>query len=282
MDRETESIIEDFLRDRKAIGRSEITVSIYKELLYKFFTDCQKKPCDVEYEDVRQWLEDRYSKSAPRTVEQRINLLAGFFMYCVDEELADIVPLKKRWHPKIPASLPKYLTDLEMAKISIYSEKLGLRDRAILELLKSSGIRRQELVNLNISVVDLNNRTIVISGKGNKERIVHFSDRCASVLLTLIDGRYESEEPLFVNIKGKRLTTKSIYNIVKNAGLKAGIKKPISPHALRHTFATRMVAKGANLHAVSGLLGHSSLNTTRIYARIPSMKIVNLYRKIFD
>ncbi len=208
-------------------------------------------------------------------------IFSSFLQFCYTEEYIEYVLLKKRWRPKIPKSLPKYLTEAEFDRVKIVSENLTTRDRALILLLFSSGCRSLEISNLSIQDVNLNSRTIVVIGKGARIRKAHFSEECALVLKEYLDSRiYEGKDPLFLDNSENRLKTSGIYYITKKIGKLAGIKHTLHPHCCRHTFSTNMLARGASLELIADELGHVNLNTTRIYARILTDDIVEAYQNI--
>nr|WP_231607335.1 tyrosine-type recombinase/integrase [Fictibacillus sp. 18YEL24] len=185
--------------------------------------------------------------------------------------------IKKRWRPKIPNALPRYLNEQEYAKVKLVAEDLSLRDRALILFFFSSGCRRQEVSDLSIEDINLNQRAAKVRGKGSKLRTVHFSEECALILTEYLGTRaFEETDPLFINRKGLRLRPKGIYRVITKLGKKAGVK--LHPHALRHTFATNMLARGAQLEFIADEMGHANLNTTRIYARIPTEDMMLNYQ----
>ena len=168
--------------------------------------------------------------------------------------------------------------------------KTFLRDRAILETLYSTGLRVSELRRLNVDKVDTKNREFFIVGKGGKSRIVFISPHCAEVIESYINSRKDNLKPLFLNLRTQskeieideekgRLTTVAIQNIVRNTALKSGIVKKVTPHVLRHSFATDLLRNGADIRSVQELLGHASINTTQIYTHITNPKLRETYDK---
>lgn len=191
----------------------------------------------------------------------------------------DTVVMKKRWRPKLPQSLPKFLNDNEYARVKLAAETLSLRNRALILFLFSSGCRRSEVSNLTIQDVNIGLRTAEVKGKGKKIRLVHFSEECALVLKDYLSTRtYEPDDALFVSRLGCRLQPGGIFKITVELGKKAGLKQSLHPHCCRHTFATNMLAKGAELEFIADEMGHSDLNTTRNYARIPTEDMILAYQ----
>lgn len=184
------------------------------------------------------------------------------------------------WRPRLPRTLPKYLNSSELARVKIKAEKLSPRDRALVGFLLSSGCRRSEVSGLDVEDIDLDNRTARVLGKGNKIREVHFDEESALILKQYLNNRPKDKKPLFLNQFKERLMPIGIYAITTKLGKKADLLNSFSPHCCRHTFATNMIARGAELEFIGNELGHRDLNTTRIYARILSEQIIAAYRKI--
>jgi integrase/recombinase XerD len=165
--------------------------------------------------------------------------------------------------------------------VKIPAENLNLRDRALILFLLSSGCRSSEVSNLSIQDVNLENRSAEVTGKGKKIRNVHFSEECAITLKEYFQTRNrEGVDPLFLNNSGERMETKSIYYITKKIGKMAGLQNSLHPHCCRHTFATNMLARGATIEFIADELGHSNLNTTRIFARILTEDMITSYQNI--
>lgn len=205
--------------------------------------------------------------------------LSSFFQFCLAEEHMEHVVIKKRWRPKIPQSLPKFLDEAEYAQVKLTAETLSLRDRSLILFLFTSGCRSSEASSLNIQDVNLEKRTATVTGKGKKIRNVHFSEECLLILKDYLGTRTGNpSEPLFMNKFGRRLLADGIYEIVKKLGKKAGLVQSFHPHCCRHSFATNMLARGATLEFIADELGHTDLNTTRVYARIPTEEMILAYQ----
>ena len=184
--------------------------------------------------------------------------------------------------PKLPKKLPKVLTVSEIEKI--LHNDLSIIELSIVELLYSAGIRVSELVNLKLKNLDLKQQIIKVFGKGSKERIVPINKKCINILKKylkkreLIALKFDSEDFLFLNEKGKKITRQYVYNIIKKQGTK--IHKSISPHTLRHSYATHLLENGADLRVVQELLGHSSIVTTQLYTHISKKTLREVYFNI--
>ncbi len=226
-----------------------------------------------------------YTKNSKSTVSRKLTTLRSFFNFMVrkgnlKQNPANLIPL-----PKKEKELPVFLSVDEVFKLidSIDQEGiLPLRDLAIIELLYSSGLRVSELTNIKVLDIDHRENFVKVSGKGNKERVVPFGSNAREVILQYLRRRIElkpKDDFLFLNNRGSGLTTRSIERIVKKYGLLSGISKKISPHALRHTFATHLLGGGADLRSIQELLGHSSLSTTQRYTHTSIEQIMKIYDK---
>ena len=218
------------------------------------------------------------------SLKRRATTIAAFYRW-LDQEgiLLDPEPgdsMLRLRYPKAPRRVPHFLSldeAAELIDIPAASTPSELRDRAMLELLYGAGIRVSELATLNLTDIDLTNRQLYVTGKGDRARVALFGSRAESSVRTYLDeGRSffktsvisNTERALFLNRYGERLSTRSIQRIVKRRGVKAGIPQAVYPHLLRHTFATHMLEGEADLRVVQHLLGHSSANTTQIYTTV--------------
>lgn len=278
--KETREILNEYLLTLKLANKAEATITKYRRILEKFLSECQISLKKLTSDDVSQWLNIFSVDKKPRTVDLFISAFSSFFMFCLDEEYTTTMVMKKRWKPRIPQSLPKYLDQKEYARVKRVSEGLSLRNRAVVQLLFSTGCRVSEVENLNRHDINFKNRTAIVRGKGKKIRTVHFTEECALLLNDYLETRTDEREYLFINKFGRRLKKSGIYVVTKKLGEKAGLTQSLHPHVFRHTFATTMLAKGADLQFIADELGHNNLNTTRNYARILSEDLVMSYRNI--
>lgn len=274
---ETRRILNEYLLSLKLANKAEATITKYHWILGRFFSECPTPLKILTDEDVLQWLNDFSVGKKPKTIDLFLSCLSSFFNFCLAEDYLEKMVIKKRWRPKIPQSLPRYLSEQDYALVKLAAENLSLRNRALILFLFSSGCRRSEISNLNIQDVNIERRTAVVKGKGKKIRHVHFSEECAIVLGDYLKSRTTIEiDALFINAKGLRLLPKGIYEFISRFGKKIGI--PLHPHCFRHTFATNMLARGASLEFIADEMGHANLNTTRIYARIPTEDMMLAYQ----
>lgn len=236
--------------------------------------------------DVSNYLEFLYKNNYNRnTISRKLSAVRSFYKYLVREDKISINYFKDVVSPKKELVLPKYVkeNDLEkMFSVSNLDNPLGQRNRLILEMLYATGVRVSELINIRVSNINFYDNTVKILGKGNKERIVIFGSFCDDILkLYLNDGRKkllrEETDFLFLNKNGGRLSDRSVRNIIDDIIFKCSIDYHVSPHTLRHTFATDMLNAGADLVSVKELLGHSSLNTTSIYTHVSNSQIKKVY-----
>jgi integrase/recombinase XerD len=209
------------------------------------------------------------------TLARNLSALRGFHLYLMEEKLLERNPIAVMEAPKLRRKLPSVLSMHEVnAILGTFdkSEPLGLRNRAMLELLYSSGLRVSELVNLEWSQVFVNEGYLRVLGKGNKERLVPVGDEALNMMdayRTTVRNQLpisaEDSSVVFLNRRGSRLTRVMVFLVIQAAARAAGIRKPVSPHTLRHSFATHLIEGGADLTAVQEMLGHESITTTEIY-----------------
>lgn len=238
----------------------------------------------VDYQLIRKFLEFLYEEEySKKTISRHISSLRSFFKYLIKENIITNNPMTLISNPKLDKKLPKYLYYEEMEKILSIPDKttpLGMRDLTILELLYSTGVRVSELVNIKIEDIDFNERTIKILGKGNKERIVLYSKILGKYLDDYLLKRNmlnPNHNYLFVNKFGNKLTDRGVRLIIDNILRKGMVDFHISPHMIRHTFATHLLDNGADLKCVQELLGHKNLSSTQIYTHISNEHLRKVY-----
>lgn len=241
---------------------------------------------DVTYDEVRKYLKYLTDKKyTSKSIARIISSLKGLFKYLYKNEIIDSNPTILISSPKIEKKLPKYLEYNEVEKLlntPNLNTDIGIRDYVILEMLYSTGIRVSELVNIKLKDIDLSSKEIKILGKGNKERIVLFGDVLKEKIKLYLSKCYnkfniKNKDYLFLNLHGNKINDRNIRTIVDNNMKIAGINKKISPHTLRHTFATHMLNGGADIKTVSELLGHESISTTTIYTHLSNEQLKKVY-----
>ena len=279
--------IEDFIKYLKVIKKdSDYTLLNYKDdllELYDFNTDL----ININETIVKEYLEYLYSKGLNRnSISRKLSAIRSFYNYLLKENIVKINYFKEISNPKKVKTLPKYAKDKDLEKMfnSFNKEKsLDQRDSLILEMLYATGVRVNELVNIKINDINKYNNSIKILGKGSKERVVFYGSFCEDALnLYLESGRKnllkdQTNEYLFLNKNGSKLSDRYVREIINKVVRKCEIDYHISPHTLRHTFATDMLNAGADLMSVKELLGHSTLNTTSIYTHVSNEQIKKIY-----
>lgn len=242
----------------------------------------------IDHKTVRKFLEYLYQEDySKKTIARHISSLRSFFKYMARENLITRDPTTLISNPKMDKKLPKFLYYDELEKILDIPDKstpLGMRDATILELFYSTGVRVSELVNIKLSDIDFLEFQIKVLGKGNKERYVLYGKVLSELLEKYINtGRNvlmkEKNDYLFLNKLGNKLTERGIRVIIDNVLKKGMIEYHISPHTLRHTFATHLLDNGADLKTVQDLLGHESLASTQIYTHISNEHLREVYLK---
>lgn len=232
-------------------------------------------------------LQERGNKKS--TVARKLASMRSFFQFCLKKRWLEDNPAKVVATPKQDKPVPSFLSEEEMAHFLDLPQRtdkvLDLRDRALLELLYATGIRVGELVGMNVEDVNFTDRLIRVRGKGKKERLLPFGRKAERSLLSYLPlrglvnkGKIE-EKPLFLNYRGKRLTSRSVERIVDKYMRQAALRRKISPHSLRHSFASHLLSRGADLRVIQELLGHESLATTQKYTHINLRQLLKVYRK---
>jgi integrase/recombinase XerC len=292
----------EYLRSQR--GCSEHTLRNYRIDLRHFFDFLQQKQNKaepegfsgnlekVEYQAVRDYLASLFSRYQRASISRKLSAVRSFFQYLERQNWLETNPTSDISAPKLTQYIPAYLPVDEMFRLLDGPDKnkpLGLRDRALLEVLYSCGLRVSEAAGLNLSGIDYAERLVRVLGKGNKERIVPIGSTALKAVKQYLDATVilrqkqekagKKEQALFLNWQGQRLTTRSMQTIVKKYVLKSQIMRKISPHSLRHTFATHLLDGGADLRAVQELLGHVSLSTTQKYTHVSLDKLMEVYDK---
>lgn len=268
--------------------QTDNTIRNYKIDLLDFLEFNNNNILNVNKDIVNKYMKNLYDKNISKsTISRRLSSLRGFYNYLYKNDIISknyFIGIK---NPKKEHSLPKLVKDIDVDKmfdVPNINNPLGQRNLLIIRILYSTGIRVSELVNIKLSDININDRTIKILGKGNKERIVIFGYHTKEILeLYLKNGRYRLSksncEYLILNKDGEKLSDRYIRKIIDDIIFKASIEMHVSPHMLRHTFATVMLNNGCDLVSVKDLLGHESLNTTSIYTHVSDDKIKEIYNK---
>ena len=268
------------------------TIKAYKNDLNRFnyFLDntlSRKKLAKINRNDIRKFLAEEYDNGySSKTVARRLATIKSYFKYLVKTELIQENISIHINSPKVPKKLPNFvdknLIDTLMKTPSLDTH-IGIRDRAVLELFYSTGMRLSELVNMNIGDFEINKKLIRVIGKGNKERMIPYGRNAESAIKNYLKIRNLSlkpafaNKPLFVNSSEKRISKRTIQRRMNNYIKIVADGKRIGPHLLRHTFATHLLDNGADIRAVKDLLGHSSLSSTQIYTHVSIEKLKKDY-----
>ncbi len=268
---------------------SKNTIDSYINDLDIFFEYLNKHNLDykvISKDNIRNYLKTINNKDE-RTIAHQISVLRGFYKYLILENIIKDNPMINIDLPKLSKKLPNVLTVDEVD--NLLDIKLNTmydyRNKAMLELMYATGLRVSELVSLKIEDVDLNNALVRTMGKGSKERIIPFGNYAANALYEYINNyrpqffKKEVNEYLFLNNHGKQMTRQGFFKILKSIAVEKGIDKELSPHTLRHSFATHLLTGGADLRSIQEMLGHSNLSTTEIYTNISKEEIKNQYKE---
>ena len=245
----------------------------------------------IKKDDIRSYLKYLDSLNYKNnTISRNLSSLRSFYAYLVMDKKIDNNPFKLIRNPKKEKKLPNFLQYNEFIKLIDELKKddnLSIRNKMILELLYATGLRVSELTNIKLDDIDFNNKSIKVLGKGNKERIVYFGDYAKEVMMeyinynriSLLNGK--ESKYLLINKNGDNLTNRGVEEVIDSVVEKASLNHKISPHVLRHTFATHMLEDGADLRTVQELLGHSTLSTTQIYTHVTNERLRSVYLKSF-
>jgi integrase/recombinase XerD len=270
-------------------GLAKNTLDSYRLDLYAFalwITEQNKQLLAVEQADIQQYLAVKFPLSKPRSISRLIASLRRFYRYLIRENKISLDPTVQIQSPKLPRSLPKSLSEdevLALLNAPNVNDPIGLRDKAMLELLYACGLRVTELVGVKVTEVSLSDGVVRVTGKGSKTRLVPMGEEAVDWI-----SRYLSEarpailqkrlcDALFVTNRADEMTRQGFWYLIKRYALLAGITKNMSPHVLRHAFATHLLNHGADLRVVQMLLGHSDISTTQIYTHVARERLKKLH-----
>jgi site-specific recombinase XerD len=296
------ALIKDFILNCEVVQNKSIkTIENYRHYLNRFkdFLGEDIETSHITLQKINNYrlylnrfIDERGRNLSVKTQNYHIIALRAFFKYLIKNDIKTLAPEKIELG-KIQERTVEVLSREEIERLfkSVDKSKIiGYRDTAILETLYSTGLRVSELKSLNRDQVDLKRREFMVRGKGKKPRIVFLSKRAADAITSYIKTRGDNFKPLFINSKKgkiedildsekKRLSTVSIEKTVKKYALKAGIIKKVTPHTLRHSYATELLMNGADIRSVQEMLGHSSITTTQIYTHITNKGLKDIHEK---
>ena len=274
----------DFLEYLKFERRMSInTIDSYGENLLLISNSFKKKLINLDGNDVRSFLLN--IDATPRTKAHYLTVLNSFYKYLIFMDKLYINPCDGIKSPKLEKKLPTYLTSEEVDKLlnMRLTKPVDYRNKAMLELIYATGARISEITNLELNQIDYDECVIRVTGKGKKDRIIPFGDTASKTLKEYIEVyrvfliKNDTCNYVFINKNGSKISRQMIFKILKSLAKKAGIKKEISPHTLRHSFATNLLNNGADLRVIQELLGHENLETTEIYSHLQNKKIEEDY-----
>ena len=277
---ENTSMIESFISSKQIEGCSDRTIKYYKEIIDKFNDSFDKSIKKITTEEIRSYLSNykEMSTCGSTTIDNIRRVLSSFFSWLEDEDYIIKSPIRRIHRIKTPTTVKEVLTDENLEKLRDECE--NIRDLSLIELLISTGMRVGELVNLNISNLNFEDRSCIVLGKGNKEREVYFDAKTKLHLKEYISKRSDNNDALFVSLREphQRLSISGIELIVRNLGVNTNINK-VHPHKFRRTLATMAIDKGMPVEQVQKLLGHVKIETTMHYAMVNQSNVKISHRR---
>ena len=272
----------DYLRLEQSLSGNTINAYCHDIELFREFLEDKKKSLsitEITHHDIEDFLAKLYELGIAASSQARIlSGLKSFYRYLLQEKICESDPTLLVSAPSIGRHIPDVLSYEEIVSMMDcidLSQQFGHRNKAIIEIMYGCGLRVSEVVSLNISDIYVNDEFVRIIGKGDKERLVPIGKKTLHEVMLYVKGerlhqdiKPKFSDKVFINARGTSLTRQSVFLLVKSLAEKAGIKKTISPHTLRHSFATHLLEGGADLRAVQQMLGHSSISTTEIYTHV--------------
>lgn len=273
---------EKYYVDKKIEGYSLLTLKTYClqfNMLVKHFGDVDTE--EVVIDQLKSYLIEVGGHLKPSSLGNKVRFLRSFFKWLHEEGVINENPAIKLKEPKVGKRIPKFLTEMEIEQLR--DSCLTSMEKALFEFFYSTGCRIGEVVNLNREDVNSSARSVIVKGKGDKEREVYFSIRCSLWLQKYIEERKDHDVCLFITERRpkKRMSIEIIRYIIKRISIRAAINKEIHPHQLRHSYATHMLNNGAPIEVIQSLLGHEKSETTKIYAQLSGKLRQDFYSKYF-
>jgi integrase/recombinase XerD len=264
-------------------GLAANSLSSYALDLQKLTAYNIKPVRDLDEADLNAYVESLYGGGlAPRSIARHITTLRNFYRFLLQEAEVERDPTERLTPPRQWTTLPKYLNREEVDRLLAtpsVDNPAGLRDRAMLELLYATGLRVSELCGLQLSAIQRDAGVLCVTGKGNKQRLVPFGEAAGEAIdIYLRDGRPallkgRASGFLFVTARGAEMCRQSFWKLLRDVGLKAGISRKLTPHVIRHSFATHLVEGGADLRSVQIMLGHADISTTQVYTHVAQRRL---------
>ncbi len=288
-------LLDQFINQLKVErGLATNTILAYNHDLVNFFDFLKRRgvsPIQINQQDLLSYIGEKRSQLAPRSLARNLVSIRMFYRFLVSEGKIDSNPARLLGIPKLYQHLPDILSRDEMEALLLQPDTtaiMGKRDKAILELLYATGLRVTELIGLKMTNINLKVGYVRTIGKGSKERIIPMGTKAIDSLngyLTRGRPSFLKKDPakagpyLFLNSRGKPMTRQGFWKIIKNYALKAGITKTVTPHTIRHSFATHLLEGGADLRSVQIMLGHSDISTTQIYTHVARERLKEIHEK---
>lgn len=259
------------------------TIDSYGENLLLLCETVKKEVINLKKNDIKKFLDN--GDATPRTKAHYLTVFNSFYKYLVFMDKIDVNPCDGIKSPRIEKKLPNYLTSDEIDKLFDLrlTKPIDYRNKALLEVIYATGARISEVISLELNQIDFEECVIKVMGKGKKERIIPLGNTALNSLYTYISNyraflvKNDTCNYVFLNKNGTKISRQGVFKILKELANKAGIKKEISPHTLRHSFATNLLNNGADLRVIQELLGHENLETTEIYSHLQNKKIEEDY-----
>ena len=264
---------------------SSNTIESYKRDLIKFYDYNKKDIKNINKDDIKNYLKYLSDLVDERSIARNISALKTFYKYLIINKIIKNNPIESISSPKLGKKLPNTLSEEDINKLLDIklNDNYSYRNKAMLELMYATGLRVSELVNLKVYDVNLEEAIVKTMGKGSKERIIPIGDYALNALKIYINDyrstlfKREVNDYLFLNNHGKKMTRQGFFKIIKKLAKEAGISTEISPHTLRHSFASHLLKYGADLRTIQELLGHSDISTTQVYTHIENEELRNNY-----
>ncbi|MFW6139037.1 MAG: tyrosine recombinase XerC [Spirochaetota bacterium] len=280
--------VEGFIKYLQTLGRSENTVEWYVQdaLLFLMFMEKEHPGVNLENIDrdhMRDFLSnERHRKVSRRSLQRRVSGIKGFFRYLSSRGMVGDMSILHLPVPRADSRLPRVIPRQELFSVleKLCGEKpLVKRNLAMVGFLYATGARVSELVGTDTDDIDYKNTVVKLKGKGNKLRIVPVGSYTLEKIKQWLDARPESSRAVFTTLSGRRISTRQVRNVVRDAVRKASAGLKVSPHTVRHSFATHMLDSGCDIRVVQELLGHVSLSTTQVYTHVSKNKLISFYNK---